>query len=133
MKYETKDSGAREEFKTGSRRDTQVGKPRYDLVPPLALKRIAELYARGAEKYGEYNWEIGQPYSRMIASMMRHLYQFMEGETTEDHLAALVWGALGIMHFEEVGRSYELDDLPLHKHKREEITYHAEVDTGNRL
>lgn len=111
MKYETKDSGKREEQPTGMVRDTQAGKPRYDLIPTLALKRVAELYARGSEKYSENNWMLGQPYSRALASLERHLHQFKQGEATEDHLAAVVFNTLAIMHYQETGRT-ELDDLP---------------------
>jgi len=100
MKYITKDSGAREEFDSGARRDTQDGKPRYDLIPPGPLKRLAELYARGAEKYDEHNWTKGMPISRYLASLMRHPEQYREGDTEEDHLAAVVWNAMAIMYFQ---------------------------------
>ena len=109
--FTTKDSGEREQFDTGSQRDSQAGKPRYDLIPSLALKRVADLYARGAEKYDDWNWAKGQNYSRVMASLERHLHAFKQGETSEDHLAAVVWNALAIMHFQETGRT-ELDDLP---------------------
>lgn len=104
----TKDSGEREDFTSGARRDTQDGKPRYDLIPPIPLKRLAELYARGAEKYGESNWTKGMPSSRFLASLMRHLEQYRDGETDEDHLAAVVFNAFGIMYFQDT----DWDDLP---------------------
>lgn len=109
--FVTKDSGEREEFETGMVRDTQEGKPRYDLIPTLALKRVAELYARGAIKYGDHNWMKGAPFSRTLASIERHLHQFKQGDTEEDHLAAVAWGCLALMHYQETGRT-ELDDLP---------------------
>ena len=37
-----KDSGKREEFQTGSRRDTREGKGRFDLFPPLATIAVLE-------------------------------------------------------------------------------------------
>lgn len=98
--YITKDSGAREDFASGARRDTQSGKPRYDLIPPGPLKRLAELYERGAVKYGDSNWEKGMPCSRIIASLMRHVEQFREGDRTEDHLAAVAWNAFALIYFE---------------------------------
>ncbi|MDP9012833.1 MAG: DUF5664 domain-containing protein [Pseudomonadota bacterium] len=99
--FVTLDSGAREDFAAGAKRDTQTGKPRYDLVPPEPLKRVAELYARGAEKYDEHNWTKGIPASRFLASLMRHLEQYRSGEhPEEDHLAAVVFNAFGIMHFQ---------------------------------
>lgn len=105
--YVTKDSGVREEYQTGAKRDTQQGKPRYDLIPPGPLKRVAELYARGAEKYDEHNWTKGIPTSRFLASLMRHLEQYRNGERDEDHLAAVVFNAFGLMTFEGT----DLDDV----------------------
>ncbi len=56
--YITKDSGKRQQFDTGMQRDTQDGKPRFDLIAPLdlpyeeqMLTRWAKLMARGAAKY----------------------------------------------------------------------------------
>ncbi|MFW6246645.1 MAG: HNH endonuclease [bacterium] len=53
MKYTTKDSGKRQEYDSGMRRDTLEGKPRYDLIYIPMLTRLAELHARGVAKYGE--------------------------------------------------------------------------------
>lgn len=103
--YITKDSGEREQFESGAKRDTQVGKPRYDLIPPLPLKRLADLYARGAEKYDDHNWAKGMSTARILASLYRHLEQYRAGEKTEDHLAAVAWNAFAIMHFE--GTKYD--------------------------
>ena len=109
-KFVTKDSGVRIHFASGAKRDTQEGKPRYDLIPPLALKRIAELYARGAVKYNEHNWSLGISQQRMFSSAFRHLMQFALGEKDEDHLAAVCFNVMGIMHFQETGRK-DLDDM----------------------
>lgn len=107
--FETKDSGAREDFSGGAVRDTQSGKPRYDLIPPGPLERLAMLYARGAEKYDEHNWTKGIPVSRCIASLLRHVFQFIKRDTDEDHGAAILFNVMCIMHYEEVGRT-DLDD-----------------------
>lgn len=107
--FVTKDSGERDEFATGMKRDTQLGKPRYDLIPVQPLKRVAHLYARGAEKYDDNNWMKGQPYSRAYASLLRHVYAWREGEKTEDHLAAVIFNAMALMYYEE--NKPELDDL----------------------
>ncbi len=113
--YETKDSGKRDEFETGARRDTQDDKPRYDLIPPEALKRLAELYARGAAKYGEGNFEKGMPFRRVYASLLRHLFSWAMAEHDEDHLAAVAWNAFALMFYEEKildgSLPYELDDM----------------------
>lgn len=113
--YITKDSGQREDFSTGSRRDTQDGKPRYDLIPVGPLKRLANLYMRGAIKYGENNYQKGQPYRRTLASLLRHIYAWVEGDRSEDHLSAVAWGVFALMYYEDqiaLGNlPKELDDL----------------------
>jgi hypothetical protein len=111
-----KDSGVHEEFPTGSRRDTRQGKGRFDLLSPFVMTRDAVLLERGALKYGERNWEKGQPVSRFLDSAMRHIQRYMMGDRDEDHLAAARWNIGAIMHMEEmVERGLlpaELFDLP---------------------
>lgn len=114
--FVTKDSGQREDFETGARRDVQAGKPRFDLIPVGPLTRLAELYARGAEKYGDHNWQKGMPYRRVYASLFRHLMQWATGDRSEDHLAAVVFNAFALMFYEgevKAGRlPKELEDMP---------------------
>lgn len=124
--YKTKDSGKRKQFNSGAVRDTAEGKPRFDLISPFALKRVANLMARGAEKYGERNWEKGIPSSRCYESMLRHAFQYGMGDMEEDHLAAVVFNALAIIDAEEKCRA-ELMDMPFHTSARilmEEIEKH---------
>ncbi len=115
--FVTKDSGQREEFATGSRRDTQEGKLRWDLLPLDPVARVVGLYTRGAIKYGEGNWQKGQPLSRTYASLFRHLTQWRMGDRDEDHLAAVAWNAFALMYYEDAilaGKlPRSLDDLGL--------------------
>ena len=101
MTFQTKDSGERQEFETGARRDTQDDKPRYALISPIALRRLAELLGRGAKKYGDRNWEKGIPLDRYYDSMFRHMQQWYEGDVSEDHLAAVMFNAMAIIHTEQ--------------------------------
>ena len=97
-RYVTKDSGQRQEFSSGMVRDVQTGKPRYDLVDLPMLKRWAELMARGAEKYGDDNWKLASGEAelrRFRASAFRHLVQWFEGDTEEDHAAAVFFNVAG--------------------------------------
>ena len=100
--FVTKDSGARQEFPTGARRDTGTGKGRYDLVPSCCIARLAKLYERGAAKYGDFNWSKGIPSSRYAESGMRHFYQYLDGDRTEDHLSAVAFNVFGIIFNEEM-------------------------------
>jgi hypothetical protein len=99
--WETKDSGTREEFDTGSRRDSREGKGRYDLLSPLAVARIAGVLERGAAKYGDRNWEKGQPLSRYLDSALRHTFQVLAGDKDEDHAAQAVWNLMAYIHTQE--------------------------------
>lgn len=99
--FVTKSSGERQEFSTGSRRDTQAGKGRYDLLPPEAIRRYAQLLERGAARYGDRNWELGQPFSRVISSMLRHAFQAAAGHDDEDHLAAVMFNAAALITMQE--------------------------------
>ena len=98
LPFQTKDSGKREEFKRGIVRDTQDDKPRYDLIDNVFLKRWAELMARGAKKYGENNWRKAateEELNRFKASAVRHMYQWLDGDTTEDHCVAVAFNLAG--------------------------------------
>jgi hypothetical protein len=91
-RFITKDSGKREEYPTGMKRDTQEGKPRYDLIDRTFLKRWAALMERGAVKYGEDNWRLASTdaeLKRFKASALRHLFQYLDGDETEDHAVAV--------------------------------------------
>jgi hypothetical protein len=93
--YKTKDSGKRIDYPSGFRRDVQEGKPRYDLIPAELLKRLAELYARGSEKYGDDNWRLANgenEMKRFKASAWRHFIDWQNGwNTEEDHASAVVF------------------------------------------
>ena len=89
-----KDSGQRQKFETGSVRDTNIGKGRFDLLPMRALARLARHFEGGALKYGDRNWEKGQPISRYCDSAMRHLCKYIQGQRDEDHLIAAAWNIM---------------------------------------
>jgi len=101
MNYELKDSGKREQYKTGAVRDPEDGKILWSLLPFEALKRVAIQYTKGAKKYSPNNWRKGIPTERFFSSALRHLIQYRLGENDEDHLAAVVFNILGIIYNEE--------------------------------
>lgn len=104
------DSGKREEFPSGAVRDTRDGKGRFDLISPIAMRRLAVILERGMAKYGERNWESGMPMSRFLDSAMRHLNSLREGKRDEDHLAQAFWNLHCMLHFDELRP--DLNDLP---------------------
>ena len=115
------DSGDRREFSTGSVRDVREGKGRYDLLSPIALKAYAKRMEDGMSKYGERNWEKGQPIMSYLDSAMRHIWNYiddcMQGVVCEeDHLGASMWNVASCIHTIEMIRRgslpNSLDDTP---------------------
>jgi len=79
------------------RRDTDEGKPRYDLIDEPFLTRLAQLMARGAIKYGEENWRLANSEAelkRFQASGFRHFIQWLRGDDDEDHMAAVAYNLM---------------------------------------
>lgn len=118
-KWITKDSGTRQEYDSGMRRDLQTGKPRFDLcLAPVPyedqlLTRWASLMERGAEKYGERNWQLAESYEehdRFMASALRHMMQYMNGERDEDHAAAVLFNLMAAEYLKSKLKGYNDQD-----------------------
>lgn len=91
------------------------GKPRYDLIPLEALDGLARLYALGARKYADRNWEKGMQWSRIFAALMRHAWKWFRGERfdTEDgqhHMLSVIWCAMALYTYDV--RNAGEDDRP---------------------
>ena len=89
-------------FSTGAVRSADRAKQRYDLVSPIGLRRVAETCHEGAEKYSDFNWEKGMPVNDILNHAIAHLYQYLSGDRSEDHLAHAAWNCLAAMHSEEL-------------------------------
>ena len=110
-KYVVKDNGTRESFSEGGAvRQVSAGKGRYDLIPPMVIKRDAQLYESGAKAYDENNWTKGIPSTRFFESAKRHLDDYLLTRD-EDNLAAARWNIAGIMYNEYMA---EQGDWPWH-------------------
>lgn len=109
------DSGHRIAYADGAEREPVSGKGRYDLISPEAMMRIATWYELGAMKYSERNWEKGMPWSHCLNSAFRHLIKYMAGWTDEDHLAAVCWNVMALMHYESIPFHLKNNDIPNRK------------------
>jgi hypothetical protein len=80
------------EPKTPGRKD-DTGKPRYDLLPAVALHEVVRVLTYGAGKYAPENWRKVEDWRpRYFAAAMRHLWAWFRGEridpeSTYPHLA----------------------------------------------
>lgn len=68
---------------TGSLR-LNSGKPEVSQLDPRFIIDLAELITISAEKYGKFNYALGQEYLTPIDSLMRHTMKFLSGEDLDD-------------------------------------------------
>ena len=104
-------------YETGAQRNASTNRGRYDLISGKFLRRLAIHLEKGAINYGSRNWEKGIPLRRSFEALVRHIYQWLEGEVDEDHLAAVACNIMFIIHTEvmiETGKLGKdlLADLP---------------------
>ncbi len=90
---------------SGMKFDT--GKLRYDLIPPEALRALADVLTYGAEKYAPDNWKsVPDAKARYTAALYRHLEAWRSGEQTDaesgrHHLAHAITNVAFLIWFEE--------------------------------
>jgi len=58
-------------------------KTRYDLVPPSAIKAMAEVLTVGARKYKPNNWKLCEDKERYLSAMYRHIEAWRSGEVCD--------------------------------------------------
>lgn len=116
------DTGLRKQISTGALRERAPGKGRFDAVSPIALERLAVHMELADIKYKEgggcRNWEKGMPLSFYEDGMRRHLNQWRMGDDSEDHLAAVLWNVMCLIHTQEMIEAkllpQELADIPFY-------------------
>jgi hypothetical protein len=59
---------------------SDLGKPRFDLIPPEVELELAKVFTFGAEKYSPNNYRLGAAWGRYIAAVRRHLNAWQLGE-----------------------------------------------------
>ena len=87
-------------------RKDDLGKLRYDLLPPNALREVVKVLTHGASKYAPNNWQVvDDAKARYTAALMRHFEAWRDGETLDldshlPHLAHAACNALFLLWFE---------------------------------
>ena len=106
----------RTKSKTGGQKGVKMR--RYDLIPPVPLAYVADVYGMGAEKYDDTNWVKGYKWRYSWGAMMRHLELARSGEWIDKesglpHLAHVVWHCFTLMFWHDQPDKYEqFNDLP---------------------
>lgn len=91
-----------QKFSTGAVRSRDREGERYDLISPIGLRRLARTCHEGAIKYSDFSWERGMPIHDILNHAIAHLYQYLSGDRSEDHLAHTAWNCFAAMHSEEL-------------------------------
>lgn len=84
-------------FETGAQRDSDSIKAAIHNLKGYTRLRFGYHMRLGANKYGDSNWELGMPSNQYLESVDRHLASYMEGDRSEDHLSAIMFGIQGCM------------------------------------
>jgi hypothetical protein len=98
-KFEIKAGGERKTFDSGMQRDVDTSKIMWDLVwdGPM-LERYARHLTGGAVKYSRKNWmraSTVEELERFRESAARHFAQWLMGDRSEDHAAAVIFNLNG--------------------------------------
>ncbi len=70
----------------------------FELIPPAGMEAVARAYHDGSIKYDSYNWEKGMPVWSLLNHGLRHIYLWLDGDRTEDHLGHSMWNVLAAIH-----------------------------------
>jgi len=110
------DSGERQQFETGSQRDTQDGKGMPSLLQFISIMEVSKVAESGASKYLPHNWRRGQPLSRYLDSAMRHMFKFAMNWQDEPHLSMAIWNLMSLQETKSMIKMgllpVDLDDVP---------------------
>lgn len=85
------------EFESGAKRDSNTSKPFVHMLRGYTRQRFGYHLTAGARKYGNANFLKGIPTDAYLESLDRHLAAYMEGDRSEDHLSAIMFGVQGCM------------------------------------
>jgi hypothetical protein len=97
-------------FKSGAIRDNEDQKEDYiETISWSAMKRYAKFMTAMKSKYGEGNFKKGINDSSYERSAVRHIQKYLENkyelgncEIELDHLSAVIFNVLGLIHNEEM-------------------------------
>ena len=74
-----------ETFSTGATRSEMS--VRWDLLPPGAMRQMAEVMDLGAKIHGSRNWEKGLGAEVCVNHCLDHVFAYQSGDQSENHLA----------------------------------------------
>jgi len=102
-KYGMTDSGKRQSFGKGMAiRDTADDKPRPDLISPFAEERQGHWLRMARPSTPSAIGKTGCRSRAAWPRSKRHVMKYQQGKRDEDHLAAIMFNAMALIHYEEM-------------------------------
>jgi hypothetical protein len=98
-------------------RKNDGGKPRWGLLPYDALEEVVIVLTKGADVYGDRNWESGISFDRLFSAAQRHQIAWWQNrenfdkESNLNHLAHAVAELLFLIALQQRGKN-EFDNRP---------------------
>ncbi len=93
------------------------GKADWSLMPFEAVEEINKVLEFGANKYAAHNWQLcsGFKYTRVISSLLRHVFAFMRGEDNDpesgiSHIAHAGCNIIFLLYYIKNKKRYSNDD-----------------------
>lgn len=83
-------------FESGATRSVNDGKPRFDLISPLAMEWLAQVLGAEAADKGASNYLKGIPEKVCIESLLRHVNAYQQGK--EEDAVNILFNALALCH-----------------------------------
>lgn len=109
MNTKIQEEPEKRQFESGSKRDSDVNKPLPLELNPYMLLRYG-YHMKLGQRYGDGNWQLGQPDIEVFRSISRHLVQYqlnkqfpeLASHTDDgtDHLSAIIFGINMLMQNE---------------------------------
>lgn len=85
-------------------REDKTKKPDFTYFAEMyaPMERLAQRLKLGEQKYARLNWRNCEDPQTYKESALRHFFQYLNGQTDEDHLAAATVNMLILLDLEEV-------------------------------
>ena len=89
------------------------GKPDYSLIDYKSLEPLVRALENGAAKYGRDDWKKGMSIETSLASMLRHIHKFSDGEDIDSesgvhHIGHVMANAMFIIYETNNNRNTEV-------------------------
>ena len=101
-------------------------KVRYDLLPPEALTKIAEIMTESVRngKYPDRNWELGMDWSRLYRATLNHLFKWwnrmdIDSDSGQTALAHAATNLVFLLHYAKYRQ--EFDNRPVYNEDGGEV------------